>query len=113
LYNAIDDLLVFLQQQTSLPGTQMVERWPELYTLTLISSYDHFALDLRGMTSARIASKHPLRKLQFSPSIMALAGDDLDWLRDRVDVEMSTTFPELSGQSGVAPFVVHWPDDDV
>src|SRR6202044_1965283 len=98
LYNSIDHCLRFLRLQTS---TETMERWSDLHTLTLISGYDQISPDLRGMISGRIALQRPIRKLRLSPSIMALAGDDMDWLRERVEVEASTVYPELSEQSPV------------
>jgi hypothetical protein len=96
LYKAIDSVLEVLQH--------MAGQMEYLETVTLIG------VNPRKMISERTASSHSIRKLQLSPSIMA--GLALDWLRGRVEVELSTVYPESSRHSHGVPYVVAWPDYD-
>ena len=61
--------------------------------------------ELRTAVSARINADHPLRKLQLSKSILAQLSDDLEWLRERVEVEEDTLYPDLQDDA----YVMNWP----
>lgn len=74
--------------------------WPGLHTLTLIHRTKRPNISLvRSTISARIASGHPIKKLQLSDSTIATLSDDLNWLREQVEVERSPLYSDLG---------VHW-----
>jgi hypothetical protein len=89
------------------------DTWPGLHTLALVhdTGYPSLRLDLHQMVSARITSGHPINKLRLSPSIISTLAEDLEPLRELVEIEVSTVYREASQRLGM-PFVVDWPEDD-
>jgi hypothetical protein len=102
----VDGFLRSFDEQTYPPDSPSGPHWPDLHTLTLVDrpSYD-LPTELRTAVSARINADHPLRKLQLSKSILAQLGDDLEWLRERVEVEEDTLYPDLQDDA----YVMNWP----
>ena len=86
--------------------------WPDLHTLTLIrrvGTYLDVDLELLYMAvSSRVVSNQPISRLQLPRSMMdGCEQNDLYRLRQLVDVEEVTLYPEIDHQN----YIVHWPDD--
>jgi len=89
--------------------SSVTHQWPDLHTLTLIDRpRQRKPTMLRSTVSTRIASRHPIKKLRLSKPTLASIAEDLEWLRERVEVEEETMYHNFKDDD----FVVNWPEDD-
>jgi hypothetical protein len=109
-FDDVDAFLCALNEQIYPPNSSVASLlWPELNTLTLISQSQYPIITrLRTAVFARIASGRSIPKFQLSESIMEMLADDLEWLRERAEVEKSTMYEGLGSDS---PFI-RWPERD-
>lgn len=110
--NKINTFCESLDERYSLESSDKAPLWPQLHTLTLLNQpwkprcIPDITLICNAL-SARIASSHPIRKLQLSKSMMSALTDGLRRLQVHVEVEESTTYPELER----AAYAVDWPKE--
>jgi hypothetical protein len=89
--------------------SSVTPQWPDLHTLALIDRpRQRKPTMLRDTVSTRIASGHPIRKLRLSKPTLVSIAQDLEWLRERVEVEEETMYHDFKDDD----FVVNWPEDD-